>query len=50
MVSSRASFVPPEVDGQANLVHCLCVHLEKPTANMHMISSGTDDKNITTDT
>ena len=40
-VSSRVSFVPPEVDARANLVHCPCVHLVKTAADVHMISGGT---------
>ena len=35
-VSSRASFVLPEVDARANLVHCPCAHLVEPAADVHM--------------
>ena len=40
-VSSRASFVPLEVDARAKRVHCPCVHLVKPAADVHMDSGGT---------
>ena len=40
-VLSRVSFVPPEVDARANLVHYPCVHLVKTAADVHMISGST---------
>lgn len=40
-VSSHASFVLPEVDARANLMHCPCIHLVKPEANVHMTPGGT---------
>ena len=45
-VSSRASFVLPEMHARAKLVHCPWVHLVKPAADVYMTPGGTIYNNV----